>query len=42
LELESPHDMYTSGGKEIIRLLFGAVQITHRFSEDNSLLDCQP
>jgi hypothetical protein len=40
LELESPEDMYTGGGKEIIRLIFGTVKITHRFSEDNSLLDC--
>jgi len=42
LELESPHDMYTGGGKEIIRLIFGTVKITHRFSEASSLLDCQP
>jgi hypothetical protein len=41
LELESPDDMYSGGGKEIIRLIFGTVKITHRFSEDNSLLDCQ-
>lgn len=40
LELESPHDMYNGGGKEIIRLIFGTVKITHRFSEDNTLLDC--
>jgi hypothetical protein len=41
LELESPNDMYVGGGKEIIRLIFGTVKITHRFSENNSLLSCQ-
>jgi hypothetical protein len=41
IELETPDDMYAGGGKEIIRLLFGTVKITHRFSEDNTVLDCQ-
>jgi hypothetical protein len=41
LELESPNEIYLGGGKEIIRLIFGTVKITHRFSENNSLLDCQ-
>lgn len=41
LELESPDDMYAGGGKEIIRLVFGVVKITHRYSENNTLLDCQ-
>jgi hypothetical protein len=41
LELESPHDMYSGGGKELIRLIFGTVKITHRFSENETLLDCQ-
>lgn len=41
LELESPDNMYTGGGKETIRLIFGTVKIIHRFSEDNTLLDCQ-
>jgi hypothetical protein len=41
LELESPQDMYVGGGKEIIRLIFGTVKITHRFSENETLLDCQ-
>jgi hypothetical protein len=41
IELESPEDMYAGGGKEIIRLLFGTVKIIHRFSEDNTVLDCQ-
>ena len=41
LELESPNEMYAGGGNEIIRLIFGTVKITHRFSDDNTLLDCQ-
>jgi hypothetical protein len=41
LELESPNEMYVGGGKEIIRLIFGTVKITHRFSENDTLLDCQ-
>lgn len=41
LELESHYDLYTGGGKETIRLVFGTVKIIHRFSENNSLLDCQ-
>ena len=41
IELESPQDMYAGGGKEIIRLIFGTIKITHRFSENETLLDCQ-
>jgi hypothetical protein len=41
LELESPQEIYAGGGNEIIRLIFGTVKITHRFSDDNTLLDCQ-
>ena len=41
LELESPQDMYVGGGKEIIRLIFGTVKIITRFSENDTLLDCQ-
>ena len=41
LELESPQDMYAGGGKEIIRLIFGTVKIITRFSENDTLLDCQ-
>jgi hypothetical protein len=41
LELESPNEMYAGGGNEIIRLIFGTIKITHRFSDDNTLLDCQ-
>ncbi len=41
LELQSPSEMYTSGGKEIIRLIYGTVKIIHRYSEDDTLLGCQ-
>ena len=41
LELESPTEMYTSGGKEIIRLIYGTVKIIHRYSENDTLLGCQ-
>ena len=40
LELESPSAMYTGGGKEIIRLIFGGVKIIRRNSD--TLLSCQP
>lgn len=41
LELESPDEMYSGGGKERIRLLFGTVKIILRYSENNTLLDCE-
>lgn len=41
LELETPDDMYYGGGKEVIRLIFGTIKIMPRFSENNTLLDCQ-
>ena len=40
LELESPSAMYSGGGKEIIRLIFGGVKIIRRNSD--TLLSCQP
>jgi len=42
LELESPDDMYSGGGKELVRLIYGTIKIVLRYSEDNTLLDCQP
>ena len=41
LELESPDDMYVGGGNQIVRLIYGVIKITHRYSDDNTLLDCQ-
>jgi len=40
LEIESPSAMYSGGGKEIIRLIFGGVKIIRRNSD--TLLSCQP
>lgn len=41
LELESPNDMYSGGGKEIIRLIYGTIKIVLRYSENNTLPDCE-
>lgn len=41
LELESPNDMYIGGGKEIIRLVYGVIKIVLRYSENNTLPDCE-
>lgn len=41
LELESPYELYAGGGKEIIRVLYGTVKISQRYSEEDTLLDCQ-
>lgn len=41
LELQSDDDLYSGGGKYIIRLLYGTASIVKRFSQSNSLLDCE-
>jgi hypothetical protein len=40
LELESPNEMYFGGGTEIIRLVYGTVKMTPRYSEDNTIMAC--
>jgi hypothetical protein len=40
LELQSPDDLYTSGGKYTTRLLFGTVSISKRFSQSAAQLEC--
>lgn len=40
LELQSDDDLYTGGGKNIIRLLYGTVTVVKRFSQSTTLLDC--
>jgi hypothetical protein len=40
LELQSDDDLYSGGGKYIIRLLYGNVNIIKRFSQSGSLLEC--
>lgn len=40
LELQSPQDLYSGGGKYTIRVLYGTISIIQRFSESTTLLDC--
>lgn len=40
LELQNDDDFYYGGGKEIIRLLYGTITLSKRYSKTNSLLDC--
>lgn len=40
LELQSPDDLYSGGGKFTTRLLFGTINIVKRFSQSSQLLDC--
>lgn len=40
LELQSPDDLYSGGGKYTTRLLFGTVSIVKRFSQSNDNLAC--
>lgn len=42
IELKSDDDLYTGGGKSIIRLLFGTITIVKRYSQSSSLLECEP
>jgi len=40
LELQSPDDLYASGGKYTIRLLFGTISFIKRFSQSLNQLVC--
>lgn len=40
LELQSDDDLYSGGGKYIIRLIYGTVSIIKRFSQSSTLLEC--
>lgn len=40
LELQSTTDLYTGGGKEVLRILYGNVTISKRYSKSTELLDC--
>jgi hypothetical protein len=40
LELQSPDDLYASGGKYTIRLLFGTISFVKRFSQSSTQLVC--
>ena len=40
LELQSDDDLYSGGGKSILRLLYGNIVLIKRYSKTNELLDC--
>lgn len=40
LELRSDDDLYSGGGKQVIRLLYGTITIVKRFSKSTDLLEC--
>jgi len=40
LELQSPDDLYSGGGRYTTRLLFGTVTIVKRFSQSTTALEC--
>lgn len=40
LELQSDDDLYSGGGKSIIRLLYGTITVVKRFSQTSDLLEC--
>lgn len=40
LELQSPDDLYSGGGKYTTRLLFGTINIVKRFSQSAQILSC--
>jgi hypothetical protein len=40
LELKSPNDLYTEGGKYTIRLLYGTINIVKRFSQTTEVMGC--
>lgn len=40
LELSSPDDIYSGGGKYSIRILYGVISILKRNSQGNTVLDC--
>lgn len=40
LELQSPNDLYSGGGKYTLRVLYGTITLVKRFSQSNTILDC--
>jgi hypothetical protein len=40
LELQNDEDIYVGGGKDVVRLLYGNVLLVKRYSNTNTLLDC--
>lgn len=42
LELQSPDDLYSGGGKYTTRILYGTITLIKRFSQTNTVLECVP
>ena len=40
LELQSDDDIYSGGGKSIIRILYGNISLIKRYSKSTELLEC--
>lgn len=40
LELQTPTDLYSGGGREVLRILFGNINLTKRYSKFTTLLSC--
>ena len=40
LELQSDDEFYSGGGKDLIRLLYGTITVSQRFSKSDDLLEC--
>jgi hypothetical protein len=40
LELQSDDDLYTGGGKQVIRILYGTASIQKRFSRSSDAFEC--
>jgi len=42
LELQSPDDFYTTGGKYTVRVMYGVITLVKRESKTTTALDCIP
>lgn len=40
LEIQTPQDLYTGGGKYTLRILYGTINIIKRFSQTSTALEC--
>ena len=39
-EIQSDQNLYTGGGKQVTRLLYGKIELIKRYSQTNTLLQC--
>jgi hypothetical protein len=42
LELQSDYSLYNGSGNDVIRLLYGTINVLKRFSKTEDVLDCNP